>query len=93
MAKLYPLLFFSSAISVIFSATTADIKGNAWLSPFANQVVQNVTGLVTAKVRYAFCLGYSSSEHHLLGNNWLLDCRGEIQGRSRLKWVNGLLLS
>lgn len=51
MNWLYSLAFFSSYAAVVTSTTIAEIQGPAFRSPLVGQAVQNVTGLVTAKVR------------------------------------------
>lgn len=72
MAKLYSLLFFTSAITVVFSTTISDIKGNAWLSPFANKAVQNVTGLVTAKGTTGFWIAGEKSKDVRVSNGLMV---------------------
>lgn len=43
-------------VSLALGVEITDIQGPAWLSPLAGQTVQNVTGVVTAKVRLEPCI-------------------------------------
>ena len=40
-------------VALVASLDVTDIQGPAFLSPYAGQTVHNVTGVVTAKVRFA----------------------------------------
>lgn len=50
MKRLCSWLFFATCVAVTYSTTIAEIQGTAYQSPLAGKLVQNVTGLVTAKV-------------------------------------------
>ncbi|KAK7690827.1 hypothetical protein QCA50_005928 [Cerrena zonata] len=56
----YSLLLFTSLVSAV---SITDIQGPAFQSPYLDQVVHNVTGIVSAKDRYGFwLLGEPSSD-------------------------------
>jgi hypothetical protein len=52
LGLLASLALASQAVSI------AEINGIAWRSPYEGQVVSNVTGVVTARVRASIFAGY-----------------------------------
>lgn len=50
MGRLYSFLVATTFFSTISSTTISDIQGCRYVSPLSGQSVQNVTGIVTAKV-------------------------------------------
>ena len=51
-------------VPLVASVSITDIQGPAFQSPLAGQSVQNVTGIVTAKVRLLHSSGRSVDETH-----------------------------
>jgi len=50
IGRLHSFLVAATWFSAISGTTISDIQGDRYLSPLSGQSVQNITGIVTAKV-------------------------------------------
>jgi len=71
IGRLHSFLVAATCFSAISGTTISDIQGYRYLSPLAGQSVQNITGIVTAKVSDNFYC-QKSFLAVFLGFQWIL---------------------